>query len=151
MVPSTVEAIQKMTKHISAHVHEELNCDFIADCTMEIIVEVAFGKSFDHVWLAAKFKELMGLLTTVIIYSNIFGSTLIKYLPLPEYRKRTKLRKEIELRVAEEINKRRQLKGSASLDETKDLLTLLVNASEEVDNTTIVDNGLTFLFAGIIF
>ena len=126
--------------------------------TMRIIIAVAFGDAFPVKWMAPTYQAYTATMNMLFAMDFLIGN-FSYYLPAPYNFRRWTLRKKIEEKIVEAVQSRKTQLANlytlrltfvdfSDMDEIKDLLTLLLKSGDENPEKTIIDEGLTFLFAG---
>eukprot|EP01119_Soliformovum_irregulare_P011854 TRINITY_DN3016_c0_g1_i1.p1 TRINITY_DN3016_c0_g1~~TRINITY_DN3016_c0_g1_i1.p1 ORF type:complete len:486 (+),score=105.35 TRINITY_DN3016_c0_g1_i1:114-1571(+) len=148
MVRSMTRVAEDMADHLKTLKGQPVSFEFYQRFTMRVIIATTFGDDFDPEWAAPRFHQLTRLMNPYAFTYLLFGSYIASHLPFGPNKKINVVREEIKQALRDRIAKRRkELKEHPiTTEETSDLLTMLL--LHDLKEDEIIDEGLTFLFAG---
>jgi len=146
---------QSLIGHISSLDPEKYYStrELFSPFAMEMIIQLAFGGEFDSKSMTKKWKNLNRIYNFWLFGTLLFGS-IWSYIPITYGSGYQKKLEQIYVDVKKVIaNRRKKEKENPPLpEERKDLISVLINSTDEnnnpIDDQVIVDEILTFLFAG---
>eukprot|EP01119_Soliformovum_irregulare_P024321 TRINITY_DN8690_c0_g1_i1.p1 TRINITY_DN8690_c0_g1~~TRINITY_DN8690_c0_g1_i1.p1 ORF type:complete len:487 (-),score=144.56 TRINITY_DN8690_c0_g1_i1:15-1475(-) len=148
MTRAMTNIAEEMASHLKSLNGAPTTTEFFQRFTMRVIIATTFGEDFDADWMTEHFHRMTGLMNPYAISILTVGKFVTDHVPFGPSSKLRAVQSEIKQVLREKIAERRsQLeKNPIEPDETSDLLTLFLLNSMEDD--AIIDEGLTFLFAG---
>lgn len=143
MGPTMSEVGQEMVERVKKHGTQNIPSSFIQEWTMVINVRTIFGDSLDARHVLRLFDTFLKVLITWINYTLLLGDWVVNLPFLPAEYTRRKVRQQLRAYVLEDIQQRRKFPSTAS-----DLISLMLSSEDHFTDEAILDEAITFLFAG---